>query len=59
MSFPLNALPASFQEDHGTTELADEKPVLDDGGEDERLDLESANEKVWLVKVSSAGGLAR
>lgn len=54
MSFPLNALPDAFQEDHGSVDIgADEKPGLDDDeGEDQDLDLDRMGQRVWLVKVS-------
>ncbi|KAK4701710.1 transcription initiation factor TFIIF subunit beta, partial [Phenoliferia sp. Uapishka_3] len=53
MSFPLNTLPAEFEEAHGSVDLgADEKPSLgDDGGEDEDLDINGLQQRVWLVKV--------
>lgn len=58
--FPSNTLPAEFEQDHGSIDLADEKPSVgagprgtDDGGEDEELDLGDVGGRVWLVKVRS------
>lgn len=50
--FPLGVMPAAFEEENGTTDL-DEKPLLglEDPNSDEELDLERAEQKVWLVKV--------
>lgn len=53
--FPTNALPAEFEQEHGSVDLADAKPVLgEDGGEDEDLGIQDVGQRVWLVKVSCA-----
>lgn len=50
--FPTNALPAEFEQEHGSVDLADAKPVIaEDGGEDEDLGIEDVGQRVWLVKV--------
>ena len=56
LSFPLNTLPAEFEENHGSVDLGgDEKPGADgDGGEDEDFDLTNVEQRVWLVKVRSS-----
>jgi hypothetical protein len=54
MSFPINQLPESFQEDHGSNDV-DEKPLTpqDDDERDEVLTMDGVDQRVWLVKVSS------
>lgn len=56
MSFPLNTLPAEFEEQHGSVDLgAEDKPGAgDDGGEDEDFELAKIQQRVWLVKVRGA-----
>lgn len=58
MNFPSNTLPSEFEESHGSTDLADAKPTVEDedSGEDEDLELDRAGQRVWLCKVSDAEG---
>ncbi|BGP43072.1 hypothetical protein JCM10450v2_007197 [Rhodotorula kratochvilovae] len=61
MSFPTNKLPEAFEEEHGSIDLDDSKPVQGssstgaphgrDDGEDEDLDLPTETKRVWLCKV--------
>lgn len=58
-SFPMNALPTEFEEAHGSTDLADTKPLVEDDVEDMDLGLDDVGQRVWLVKVSEgAAGAA-
>lgn len=57
--FPMNSLPAEFQEEHGSLTLdgdeTDSKPQVntaDYDGDDEDLDISQADQRVWLCKVS-------
>lgn len=52
--FPSNALPAEFQEEHGSGLLDGEddvKPKTEYDVEDEDLDLSTADQRVWLCRV--------
>ncbi|SCV74477.1 BQ2448_8116 [Microbotryum intermedium] len=53
MSIPMNALPAEFEAEHGSIDLADPDSNLDDDGADEEddLDLKQSQRSVWLCKV--------
>ncbi|KAK4052605.1 hypothetical protein OIO90_004233 [Microbotryomycetes sp. JL221] len=59
MSFPMNQLPAEFEQEHGSVDLLgdDTKPSMngegdgDDGVEDEDLDVNKARQGVWLCKI--------
>ncbi|KDE08150.1 hypothetical protein MVLG_01631 [Microbotryum lychnidis-dioicae p1A1 Lamole] len=53
MSIPMNALPAEFEAEHGSIDLADPDSNLDDEGADEEddLDLKQSQRSVWLCKV--------
>jgi len=52
MSFPTNALPAEFQEEHGSIDLTANDQANDSDGEDEDLELGRTGQGVWLCKVS-------
>lgn len=52
MSFPTNALPAEFQEEHGSVDLTANDQASDSDGEDEDLELGRTGQGVWLCKVS-------